>query len=232
MVRARDRKSAVRTFSGGMSAGARSRAVSSHPLDVPSRRAYYRSPTPGRAPYLDTARLREAEDLTIFLTTQYLDEAEFANRIAIIDTGKIVALDTPDGLKRSIGGDLITFSTPDMEAGLAAVKERYGVEALARDGSIRFHIAQGDSFLPEFIRSFPQPIETVSLATDLEDVYDADRSRDPDAGSTQAAAPANAGRSDGEGVVRGSSEGTWASLPQSCSGSKERPRIVSSLASR
>jgi ABC-2 type transport system ATP-binding protein len=175
MVELWDRRSgSVRTFSGGMKRRLEiARGLLHHPKVL-----FLDEPTIGLDPqtrrhiwdYL--LRLREAEDLTIFLTTQYLDEAEFANRIAIIDTGRIVALDTPDGLKRSIGGDLITFSTPDIEAGIAAVREKYGIEAQERDGSIRFHVAQGDTFLPEFVRSFPQPIQTVSLSRpSLDDVF-------------------------------------------------------------
>jgi ABC-2 type transport system ATP-binding protein len=175
MVELWDRRSgSVRTFSGGMKRRLEiARGLLHHPKVL-----FLDEPTIGLDPqtrrhiwdYL--LRLREAEDLTIFLTTQYLDEAEFANRIAIIDTGRIVALDTPDGLKRSIGGDLITFSTPDAEAGITAVREKYGIEAQERDGSIRFHVAQGDTFLPEFVRTFPQPIQTISLSRpSLDDVF-------------------------------------------------------------
>jgi ABC-2 type transport system ATP-binding protein len=168
------RRGSVRTFSGGMKRRLEiARGLLHHPKVL-----FLDEPTIGLDPqtrrhiwdYL--LRLREAEDLTIFLTTQYLDEAEYANRIAIIDRGQIVALDSPDGLKRSIGGDLITFSTPDPEAGLAAVKERYQVEPTLRDGTIRFHVDAGDAFLPEFVRTFPQPIETVSLSRpSLDDVF-------------------------------------------------------------
>jgi ABC-2 type transport system ATP-binding protein len=175
MVELWDRRSgSVRTFSGGMKRRLEiARGLLHHPKVL-----FLDEPTIGLDPqtrrhiwdYL--LRLREAEDLTIFLTTQYLDEAEFADRIAIIDRGKIVALDTPDALKRSIGGDLITFSTSDAEAGLAVVRERYGVDAKLVDGSIRFHVAKGDAFLPEFIRSFPHPIQTVSLSRpSLDDVF-------------------------------------------------------------
>ncbi|HXG25490.1 MAG TPA: ATP-binding cassette domain-containing protein [Candidatus Binatia bacterium] len=175
MVELWDRRGgSVRTFSGGMKRRLEiARGLLHHP-----RVLFLDEPTIGLDPqtrrhiwdYL--LRLREAEDLTIFLTTQYLDEAEFANRIAIIDRGKIVALDTPDALKRSIGGDLITFSTTDPEAGVAAVRERYGIEAQVRDGTIRFHVDHGDAFLPEFVRSFPHPIETISLARpSLDDVF-------------------------------------------------------------
>jgi ABC-2 type transport system ATP-binding protein len=175
MVELWDRRSgSVRTFSGGMKRRLEiARGLLHHP-----RVLFLDEPTIGLDPqtrrhiwdYL--LRLREAEDLTIFLTTQYLDEAEYANRIAIIDRGQIVALDSPDGLKRSIGGDLVTFSTPNPEAGIAAVKERYGIEPTLLDGTIRFHVTAGDTFLPEFIRSFPEPIETVSLSRpSLDDVF-------------------------------------------------------------
>ena len=175
MVELWDRKSgSVRTFSGGMKRRLEiARGLLHHP-----RVLFLDEPTIGLDPqtrrhiwdYL--LRLREAEDLTIFLTTQYLDEAEFANRIAIIDRGKIVALDTPDALKRSIGGDLITFTTPDADAGIAAVKERYDIDAQVRDGTIRFHVDHGDAFLPEFVRSFPHPMQTVSLSRpSLDDVF-------------------------------------------------------------
>jgi ABC-2 type transport system ATP-binding protein len=175
MVELWDRRSgSVRTFSGGMKRRLEiARGLLHHPKVL-----FLDEPTIGLDPqtrrhiwdYL--LRLREAEDLTIFLTTQYLDEAEYANRIAIIDRGKIVALDSPNGLKRSIGGDLITFSTPNPEAGVAAVKDRYGIEPILLDGTVRFHVAAGDTFLPEFVRSFPEPIETISLSRpSLDDVF-------------------------------------------------------------
>ena len=58
--------------------------------------------------------MREREHITIFMTTHYMDEAEFCDRIAIIDQGKIVALGTPAELKTKVGGDVVTITTPDM----------------------------------------------------------------------------------------------------------------------
>jgi ABC-2 type transport system ATP-binding protein len=91
------RRGSVRTFSGGMKRRLEiARGLLHHP-----RVLFLDEPTLGLDPqtrrhiwdYL--LRLREAENLTIFLTTQYLDEAEYCARIAIIDQGQIIALDCP-----------------------------------------------------------------------------------------------------------------------------------------
>jgi ABC-2 type transport system ATP-binding protein len=168
------RKGSVRTFSGGMKRRLEiARGLLHHPkvlfLDEPTLGL---DPQTRRHIWDYLRRLREQEGLTIFLTTQYLDEAEYCARIAIIDSGQIVALDTPDGLKRAVGGDLVTFSTADNEAAATEVQRRYATEATVQDGVVRFHVPQGETFLPEFVRSFPQPLLSVSLRRpSLDDVF-------------------------------------------------------------
>lgn len=62
-------------------------------------------------------RLVKEEKITVILTTHYMEEADvLCDRIAIIDKGKIVALDTPDGLKKGLGGDIIRLKTRDPDA--------------------------------------------------------------------------------------------------------------------
>ena len=58
------------------------------------------------------------------MTTHYMDEAEFCDRIAIIDHGKIVALGTPAELKTRVGGDVVTITTPDNGAARRADRAR------------------------------------------------------------------------------------------------------------
>ena len=101
-----------------------------------------------------------------------MDEAENCDRIAVIDHGQIVALDTPDGLKRAVGGDLITFTTDDNDAAAEEAKDRYKVDAAVSDGTVRFHVPEGEHFLPEFVRTFPQPLLSVGLQRPtLDDVF-------------------------------------------------------------
>jgi ABC-2 type transport system ATP-binding protein len=168
------RKGSVRTFSGGMKRRLEiARGLVHHP-----RVLFLDEPTIGLDPqtrrhiwdYL--LRLREQENLTLFLTTQYLDEAENCDRIAIIDRGEIVALDSPEGLKRQVGGELITFTSPDIDVAAEEVKTRYGVEPLVKDGTVRFHVTEGNKFLVDFVRSFPHQLQTVSLERPtLDDVF-------------------------------------------------------------
>jgi ABC-2 type transport system ATP-binding protein len=130
------RGSRVQTFSGGMM---RRLEIARGLLHAP-RVLFLDEPTIGLDPqtrvsiwsYL--ADLRQREDTTIFLTTHYMDEAEHCDRIAIIDNGKIVALDTPEALKASVGKDRVQIQTSDDPAAISALGERFGIEASVHEG--------------------------------------------------------------------------------------------------
>jgi ABC-2 type transport system ATP-binding protein len=175
MVDLADRRGgSVRTYSGGMKRRLEiARGLLHHPkvlfLDEPTLGL---DPQTRRHIWDYLLRLRDQEGLTIFLTTHYMDEAEHADRIAVIDHGQIVGIDTPAGLKRDVGGDRIALSVPDMAAAEAELRARYDLQPTVIDGTVSVVVPKGDAFLPELIRSFGQPIEAVELhRPTLDDVF-------------------------------------------------------------
>ena len=168
------RKQKIRAYSGGMRRRLELvRGLLHHP-DV----LFLDEPTLGLDP--QTRRriwdyildLREREQLTIFLTTHYMDEAEHCERIGIIDNGEIVALDTPNRLKDGVGGDLITLKTEDNAAAERELNEQYQVTPRIEDGTVQLTVPRGDEFLPNLLRSFSQRIVSIGLRRPtLDDVF-------------------------------------------------------------
>ena len=112
------------------------------------------------------------EGTTIFLTTHYMDEAEKAGRIAIIDEGRIVALDTPKKLKKIVGQDIISVKTEDDARAIEEIRLRYQIEARGDGGGLTFSVKNGDEFLPEFIKGLRTKILSVNLRRpSLDDVF-------------------------------------------------------------
>jgi ABC-2 type transport system ATP-binding protein len=116
--------------------------------------------------------LRNHQGTTIVFTTHYLDEADVADRLAILDAGRLVALGQPDELRRDLGGDSITLETDDPRALAAAVSERFGRPAQAIDGSVRLEAADGHRLIAQLVEAFPHRIRAVHLGKpSLEDVF-------------------------------------------------------------
>src|SRR6202035_992414 len=125
------RTSLVNTFSGGMKRRLEIARVLLHSPSV----LFLDEPTVGLDPQTRSSiwsyirELKAREDITIFLTTHYMDEAEYCDRIAIMDQGKIIVLDTPERLKASVGKDRVQIETDDPQATIDALRERFGIEA-------------------------------------------------------------------------------------------------------
>ena len=116
-------------------------------------------------------RLREDTGTTIFMTTHYMDEAEFCDRIAIIDHASIVALDTPEGLKRMVGGDVVTVRTPDVND-LAEFLSTEAVTTTVSGGEVRIEVREGAPFIPHLARGFKGRIDAIELRRPtLDDVF-------------------------------------------------------------
>jgi len=168
------RKSKVSTYSGGMKRRLElARGLLHHPqilfLDEPTLGL---DPQTRRHIWEYVLALRSEEDLTIFLTTHYMDEAEHCDRIAIIDYGRVVALDTPDKLKDSMGGDVVTLEAEDNEKAVGELKEKYNLSPEINNGLVTFSVPHGDTFLPEFVRNFSNRLISVSVRRPtLDDVF-------------------------------------------------------------
>jgi ABC-2 type transport system ATP-binding protein len=155
LTQAADRK--VRTYSGGMKRRLDLALALIHdPLIV-----FLDEPTTGLDPQSRTAlweevgRLSREQGVTVFLTTQYLEEADvLADRIGIIDHGRIVAQGTPGQLKAEIGRPTVEVmpERPEDLARLRALLERFGDETAARPGAFAVQL-DGHGALPEVIRA-------------------------------------------------------------------------------
>jgi len=184
------RASVVATYSGGMK---RRLEIARGLLHSP-RVLFLDEPTIGLDPQTRASiwsyigELRKAEDITIFMTTHYMDEAEYCDRIAIIDQGRIIALDTPEALKASVGEDRVQIQTDDGAAAIAALDRQFGLQAAIIEGAVTFHVAQGEQFVPKLFAEFPMAIRSVSVARpSLDDVfmsYTGTTIRDAEAGAT------------------------------------------------
>jgi len=103
----------------------------------------------------DEIRRLQADGTTVFLTTHYLEEADaLADRLAIIDRGRIVAEGTADELKRQVAGDVVTLGVDGAaDAVLATVRSQPFVrEASADDGAVRLYVDRGEAAVPLLIR--------------------------------------------------------------------------------
>jgi ABC-2 type transport system ATP-binding protein len=140
----------VMTFSGGM----RRRLEIARGLMHSPRVLFLDEPTIGLDPQTRSSiwryirALQETEGTTIFMTTHYMDEAELCDRIAIIDRGEIVVLDTPAALKASVGADRVVLGTADDDAALVALRDTFGIEAAMAEGAVTFHVESGEAFVP------------------------------------------------------------------------------------
>ena len=177
MVALWDRKdSVVATYSGGMK---RRLEIARGLLHAP-RVLFLDEPTVGLDPQTRVSiweyinDLKQREDITIFLTTHYMDEAENCDRIAIIDHGQIVAIDTPEALKASIGEDRVQISTADDPAAIRELRERFGIEAAVREGLVTFSVVSGEQFVPRLFAELPDTVRIRSVSVSrpsLDDVF-------------------------------------------------------------
>ena len=120
--------------------------------------------------YLTTVR-REA-GVTVVLTTHLLEEADKADRLAILNEGQLVALDTPGNLRATVGGDSITIETDTPEHLAELIRASFGFEVQSIEGTLRIALAEGHQWIARLVEAFPGQIRSITLGQPtLEDVF-------------------------------------------------------------
>ena len=131
-------------------------------LDPGARREFWQ--------YLEA--LNRQDGTTVLLTTHLMDEAERCHRLAILNKGVLVGLDTPEALKNRVGGDVIVMRTQDAEQLSRSIANRFGLAAAVMDNTVRIERPRGHEFIMDLVESFPGQIEAVTLSKpSLEDVF-------------------------------------------------------------
>lgn len=168
----------VKTFSGGMRRRLEiARGLLHHPSVL-----FLDEPTLGLDPQTRNhlwnyiASLSAEKNITIILTTHYMEEADrLCDRIAIIDQGSIIALDTPENLKNGIGGDIITISTPDFTLASEVLTQPWITRLEIFPEEVRISLQDAEKHISEIITTLNQyqiPVSSVSIhKPTLEDVF-------------------------------------------------------------
>jgi ABC-2 type transport system ATP-binding protein len=169
---------------GGYSGGMKRRLDLALALVHSPRILFLDEPTTGLDPqsrsalWEEVARLARDEGMTVFLTTQYLEEADvLSDRIGIIDQGRIVAEGTPAKLKADIGGPSVEVTPAAVDEGdrLAELLSRFGELRRNGNGSVTVQLPGGESELAEIVRILDRAdlrVETLQLhQPSLDDVF-------------------------------------------------------------
>jgi ABC-2 type transport system ATP-binding protein len=169
----------MRTYSGGM----RRRLELARGLIHYPKVLFLDEPTLGLDPQTRDhvwgyiRELKEAHDITVVLTTHYMDEADrLSDRIAIMDYGKIIALDPPAKLKETLEGDVVIIKTNNPDMLLSMLTEKMGLKSVRMvDSNIEATVKNGKSVLPRIVEMATQSnifVDSISLREpNLEDVF-------------------------------------------------------------
>ncbi|HEV2113556.1 MAG TPA: ABC transporter ATP-binding protein [Terriglobales bacterium] len=164
----------VETFSGGMQRRVElAKGLMHHPSVL-----LLDEPTTGLDPgaridlwqYLRT--LRDQEQVSVLITTHLMEEAERCDRLAILNSGKVVALGTPAQLKHEIGDDVMLIEARDPESLSTRMESRFRVKPSLVGGKLRLEKSGGHRFATEITEAFPGEVISISVSKPtLEDVF-------------------------------------------------------------
>lgn len=117
-------------------------------------------------------QLRHDQGTTVVLTTHYLDEADGADRIAVLNEGRLVALGPPGELRAEVGGDSITIETLEPEPLAGEIRQSLGLAARVVDDTVRLEVKNGHTWISRIVEAFPGRVTGIRLGQPtLEDVF-------------------------------------------------------------
>jgi len=117
-------------------------------------------------------RLAAEQGTTIVLTTHHLEEADAADRIAILNEGRLVALGEPDKLRSEVGGDSITIETNSPDELATRIRASLQLEARVVENTVRLEVQDGHTWISRIIEAFPGQVTAIRVGKPtLEDVF-------------------------------------------------------------
>jgi ABC-2 type transport system ATP-binding protein len=168
------RNDLVKKFSGGM----KRRLEVARGLIHQPRVLFLDEPTLGLDPqsrnnlWESITKLPKSRNVTIFMTTHYMEEAEVCDRIAIIDNGKIIVIGTPEELKKTIGGDVVSLSTTDNVNVKSDIERLFNLSVSEKGNDLYMTCSRGDTCIPELIRTLGDKVTSVRVQRpSLNDVF-------------------------------------------------------------
>ncbi len=166
--------SRVKTLSGGLKRRVEiAKCLLHHPalliLDEPSTGL---DPLARKELWRHLQQLRQDRGMSILVTTHFMDEAERCDRLGIFDRGRLVALGTPDELKRRIGGECVTIEGDELDALASDVESLLNRKAARIDGLLKLETPDGVAAMTRIMSSLGPRIRSITLGKPtLEDVF-------------------------------------------------------------
>lgn len=125
-----------------------------------------------RSELWQTLRAMAAEGVTVLLTTHLLDEADKADRVAIMHAGQVIAQGPPASLRGELGDGLITITAADLEGVAEALRDDFSLQPQRLSDQVRVRCADAASWVPRIAARLGDRLHSISVGRPgLEDVF-------------------------------------------------------------